>query len=144
MITTTNSLRYGTSNETRRSEWLVSTCMNLASMMAAYTMTTEGIPAQYRNKSSNRAGSITISSITEPVLPLKPIWDDFMYKYGYTRVTSPARRLEDFINMRNLYFRRFGSDFNEDRAINEERIVRINVTEKDIKYGEMMSHWHDY
>jgi len=128
-IAATNSLRYGTQRGTRRSEWLVSICMNLASMVAAYTMTREGIPALYRNQSLSRSGSVTLSSITEPVLPLKALWDDFLYEYGYTRVTCPARRLEDYINMRNLYFRRFGDDF---------------LIEKDIKYGEMMSHCHKY
>jgi len=83
--------------------WMVSICMNIANIIAAHHIEKLNLPAIYRHKYDSGTDSQNSLSKGIPIAPLNDFSSPKSCKVGYVRVTSPARRFEDYINLHILY-----------------------------------------
>jgi len=89
--------------DTKDAAWIVSKCMNIANIIAARHIEKWELPAIYRHKYDHTTGSQNSLEKGVPISPLNNFSNPRSNEFGYVRVTSPARRLEDYINLLILY-----------------------------------------
>jgi len=123
------------------SEWLVSFCMNVTCVAAAWDIHHNQIPALYRNKYNERTFNATDNYIYNPVVPLNDYSTHRIYEYGYVRVTSPGRRIEDYLNSRNLYCHHTGKYTTDSKDYLGSFCNQINRVENEI-YNEKRARFY--
>jgi len=94
---------YDPYGDLRDTSWLVSICMNMANITAARHIKKHGLPAIYRHQYQSDINAQNSLSLGNPVRPLNDVSSPRFEEFGYVRVTSPARRLEDHVNLYILY-----------------------------------------
>jgi len=129
--------------DTKDVAWIVSKCMNIANIIAAQHATKMGLPVIYRHKYDIRMRSQNSFEKGVPICPLNGFSNPRSEKFGYVRVTSPARRFEDYINLHILYLAIvFGIDFPDPQLLEDclEVVIdtenEIYAVKRHMKYSE--------